>query len=386
MPARLIAVLPLLLVTSLVAGCGDDNDRSTSALGPEPEVASDWKRLPDLPLSSRYAPVVAWTGTEVLAVGGETGDTCPPNADCQVGNESATDGAALDPATGRWRKIADAPVQVPSYSSSAFVAGTLFIKANSDLLSYEVAMDRWTTLRKISSWYDLEGDGDRLVLASGSDETETLPDLAYDVPRERWSELPADPLGPSFGRGVISTPQGLLLTAAELVENPGSGDQPAYLRAALLDRRTNRWTRVPESRQLGGGIWSVIGDRVVNVALDATNGGGGGKGDYGRMVPFGGVLDVATRTWSDLPDPPKYLSGGWTVEAPGARLVAAEGWIYNDADRTWTRIPRPKGSAERPGPAVWAGDRLVVVTGTNESRTNDGSRDGTVWSWTLPAT
>ena len=41
-----------------------------------------WERLPAVPLSPRTDPVVAWTGTEVVVVGGNTGWVCPPNADC----------------------------------------------------------------------------------------------------------------------------------------------------------------------------------------------------------------------------------------------------------------------------------------------------------------
>lgn len=37
--------------------------------------------MPDVPLSPRTDPVVAWTGTEVLVVGGNTGFVCPHNAD-----------------------------------------------------------------------------------------------------------------------------------------------------------------------------------------------------------------------------------------------------------------------------------------------------------------
>ena len=41
-----------------------------------------WARVPDVPLSPRTDPVVAWTGSEVLVVGGNTGWICPPYADC----------------------------------------------------------------------------------------------------------------------------------------------------------------------------------------------------------------------------------------------------------------------------------------------------------------
>ena len=101
--------------------------------------------------------------------------------------------------------------------------------------------------------------------------------------------------------------------------------------------------------------------------MDPTTGGadGGEVNGYGRVIPFGGRLDPATGTWSRLPDPPAEYTGGWTVEAPGGTVMAADGWLYDDQAETWTRLPRPMGAPEDPGPAVWAGDVLVVHGGTD---------------------
>ncbi|MDP9434040.1 MAG: hypothetical protein M3P93_02090, partial [Actinomycetota bacterium] len=67
--SRLLAVL----VLALLAGCGPG-----TATGPAPS----WERLPDPPLSPRTLPVVAWTGAEVLVLGGDTAPLCPPSASC----------------------------------------------------------------------------------------------------------------------------------------------------------------------------------------------------------------------------------------------------------------------------------------------------------------
>jgi len=365
-------ILCLLLLAGLtLTGCGSGMT-----------AAAAWKRLPDAPLSQRGGPVVVWTGSEVLVIGGETGDACPPNADCSVANENATDGAALDLEKETWRSIAPAPVPVPAYSSRALVDDHVFLRVDQKLLDYDIDRDRWQVLpRKLSNWYDLQADGDQLVLVSGSDENGVSPDLVYRPASGSWSELPEDPLGPMFGRGIVSTHEGLLLVGKDLVDNPGGGDKPSFVRGALLDRSTGRWALMPKSDQLGGGYWGAIGSHVVNVSLDSTNGGGGGAGDYGRQIPFGGILDLEERTWGRLPNPPKYLTGGWGVGAVGPQLIAAEGWIYDDLASTWTKVPRPSGAAVRPGPAVWAEDRLIVVGGTNDTRDNRTNRDGSVWSW-----
>lgn len=371
--------LAILLTTALLllAGCGERGGPPAA-----PPEGAGWERLDDLPLSRRTGPVVVWTGTEVLAVGGETGTTCPPTADCAEPNAAAADGAALDPTTGRWRRIAAAPMPVPAYTRGVVAAGHLFVRVGRALLDYDIEGDRWQRLpRAVSTWHDLVGDGDRLLLVSGSDEQGVRPDLSYDVPRGRWSRLPEDPIGPAFDRGIVPTGRGLVLLAHELTDSPGAGGRPSVVLAALLDRATGAWTRLPDSDQLGSGHWAAFGDRLVDAGTGASDGGGPEPGDYGREVPHGGILDLGTRTWSRLPDPPAERDRGWVVDAAGERVVAAAGWFYDDARSTWTRIPRPPGGPDLPGPAVWAGDRLVVVTGSFRGDDHDRIRDMRTWAW-----
>jgi len=123
---------------------------------------------------------------------------------------------------------------------------------------------------------------------------------------------------------------------------------------------------------------------VIDAGVGSSDGGGPEPGDYGRDIPFGGVLDLATRKWSHLSDTPAEGDTGWPVDAAGDRLIAAAGWFYDDEAATWTRVPRPPGAPDLPGPAVWAGDRFVVVTGTNRDGDYDRIRDMRVWSWDSP--
>ncbi len=382
LPAVVLCLLPL-------TACGTDGPGGPGGRGRAEHGAEDpWARLPDLPLARRDGPVVVWTGAEVLAIGGDTGDECPPRADCAAPNSAAVDGAALDVADRTWRPIADAPRPVPAYSPHALVGEELFVVVAGTVLVYEIAEDRWTTLpRRIDGWYQPVADVDRLVLVSGSDEQGGRADLVWTPATRTWSELPDDPLGPSFDRTLVSTPRGLVLGAHDLVESPGAGADPSYVEAALLDRGTGRWRTFGPSGQLGA-PWAVVGDRLVAVSLDGTDGGGDPPGDYGRRVPFGGRLDLATGAWSPLPDPPQPPApgaGGWPVVALDGPLVAASGQLYDDATGTWREVPRPAGPVALPGPAVWAGDALVVVTGEEEGDSWDQVRDNGVWSWTPEA-
>jgi hypothetical protein len=57
-------------------------------------VADRWRTIPDAPIPGRDAPIVAWTGREVLVFGG------------WIGQRSRLDGAAWDPESNTWRKLA----------------------------------------------------------------------------------------------------------------------------------------------------------------------------------------------------------------------------------------------------------------------------------------
>jgi hypothetical protein len=363
---RLRLVLTVsLTATCLVAGCGDQLgvDRS-----PDPRQApAAWQRLPDPPLSARWGSVVAWTGSEVLAVGGDTRAPCPPNASCTGAEHYPRDGARLDPRAGIWQRMADAPSDVPAFAPNVLVAGTLYVEARGVLLAYEVARDAWSTIPTPAGFTDgqLVADADRLVVASGSDEQRIVPDRVYDPGTERWSTLPDDPIGPAFDRVLTAIPTGLVLTAHELVDDPG-GDGPSLVLAARFDRATSTWTRLPDSDQLGGWAWTWTGRRL----LDPTLGGGdgGAVGNYGRTIPFGGVLDPTTGQWSRLRHPPREAGHGWAVTALGGRFAAVGGWTYDDETASWAEVPRPEGAPAQPGAAVWAGDRLVVIGGVRDDR------------------
>ena len=88
-------------------------------------------------------------------------------------------------------------------------------------------------------------------------------------------------------------------------------------------------------------------------------------------------------SWSPWEDTPEPMSGGWPVYASGPELIASEGYVYDDATGAWLRVPRPADSGGLPGPAVWAGSSLVVVTTENrDGQEFEDIRRGDVWSWT----
>jgi hypothetical protein len=355
-----IAVAVVLLLT---AACGAPTSDGAATHG---EGTGTWHKLSAPPLSPRQGAITAWTGTEALFLGGDTGPPCPAGADCAAPPAGARDGAAFDPERDSWHKTAPAPVPLEPYASRAVIGDEVWVVAEGALLSYDASADAWTTHRAPSSlpeYGQVVADGGRIVVIRGERHLSDDPDEVYDTVAHTWSRLPADPLDPAFDRMLTSTSAGLVLTGHDLVDQPGS-DKPSFVRAALLAPEADRWKLLADSDQLGGGIWTWTGKRMV----DPTPGGadGGEVNGYGRTIPSGGILDPVTGDWSRLPHPPKYLTGGWGVEALGGPLAAGAGWIYDDRDETWTKVPRPADGPSRAGSAVWAGEQLIALGGVDD--------------------
>lgn len=101
-------------------------------------ATNHWRRLGPSPLTGRWGPTVAWTGTEVLFVGG-------------MNDESIlTDGAAYDPAADRWRILASPPawpLRHPyGFGSGAWTGRELALQRDDDFVAYDPAADRWRKL------------------------------------------------------------------------------------------------------------------------------------------------------------------------------------------------------------------------------------------------
>lgn len=378
--------LAVLLI--LTAGCGQrvsesETTRQGKEAGADPVVleAGAWTRVRNPPLTVRERPVAAAVGGEAVFVGGYSGPPCPPNADCVVPEDAyERDGAAYDPGTNTWRRIADAPRAVSGWSQAAVVGARLFIASGQTLLVWDSIEDSWQEVRapRDAGQSLLVADGDQLLLASGSDEHGARPDHVLDTSTGEWTTLPEDPLKPSFDRIIASTPHGLVLTAKPIGSDGGSAD-PALVHAALLAPRESEWRTLPPSDQLGGWRWAWTGKHLVDPTLGGAD--GGQVNNFGRVIPFGGRLDPATGTWSRLPGAPDER-GGWPVEAPGGPLIAAEGWLYDDNTGSWTRLPRPDDAPAEPGPGVWAGRVLVVYGGADWGRADepDDWTPENVWS------
>jgi N-acetylneuraminic acid mutarotase len=171
-----------------------------------------WKSMAEAPLSPRVGQVSVWTGHEMLVWGGAT-----PREDAVAFG----DGAAYDPETDRWRSIGAAPVQ----------AGATFTAV-------------WTGKQMIV-WGGPEGAG-----------------AAYDPSTDRWTRLPTSPLPPLATPTSAWTGRVMLIWGApEIQPDPAR----PFAEGAAYDPVGNRWTRLPRAPSAPGqgqaAVWA--GTRMV---------------------------------------------------------------------------------------------------------------------------
>jgi hypothetical protein len=379
----------VLAFVVVMVGCAlQSAERSGSVPG--------WTGLPDSPLSPRYGAHAFWVGGLVVVMGGADAPPCPPMADCAPSAKPPfRDGAAFDPSTGRWHSIEEAPV--PLGSASSVVAGdhVYLWTAGWDwtpgsppaLVAYDAGSDRWREL-------PLPMDDDRTVLAlaavddrvvayQGSQENGVEHDFVFDPRSGTWTELPPDPLIPSFDRTMVWTDTGLVLFGIEHVPQPGS-EKPALYRAAILDLDEARWHRLPDSEVVGyDPSWFRSGRWVVNPTLGASD--GGAVNGWDRAYTRGGMLDPRRGAWSPLPTPPPAASGypGFSL-AGGDHIVSLMGAVLHVPSGTWFTLPPPPGGPTESQALTWTGDALFAWGGVRWDD-DEPTLLSEGWLWRPPA-
>jgi hypothetical protein len=388
--AVIVRVHVLVLLTAALVACGGaDHEGAERSSG-------SWERLPPPPLTPREsAPALSVDG-KALFIGGSDADPCPPSAGCTAPTAPPLrDGAAFDPGQRRWERIAQAPVGL-SFAYGAVLDGAAYLlvpgepgrpDAPAAFLRYRRAADRWSRLAlpPDARRRALVATDDEVVAYAESDEGGQVPDVVFDRSRGEWTELPADPLPPSFGRSMAWSGRELVLFAQELVPQPGSREPSVVIAAAFApDRGTCR--RLPDSEMLGGGArWFAHDGRLIFPALGSADGGDGG---WDRPYPNGGMLDVAPGRWLPLPgavDGEDEFAAG-VVAGRRADFFGESGWILDAVAGDWLPVP----SLDDGDPMVTsrgvtaAGRTMVVFGGVRWDGELHGELMDEAWMWWVP--
>jgi hypothetical protein len=156
--------------------------------------AGGWGVLPPAPIASRAGVAEVWTGSELLIWGGTSG---PHGTDLEA------DGAAYDPATGRWRLLPPAPL-APRTGIAAVWTGSEMVVFGGD---------------------------------TGSGPTDDA--AAYAPATNTWQRLPPAPLSPRAGSLAVWTGSSVVVLGGH-----GASGTP-YADGASYDPATRAWTYIP---------------------------------------------------------------------------------------------------------------------------------------------
>lgn len=321
-----------------------------------------WTRIADAPLSPRSNALLAWTGTEVLVIGGDTTPPCPPNANCIPDPEQRPplDGAAYDPAAATWRTIADPPVPLAWGPTTAVVDGVLYIQRPDDhdhLLRYDVAGDQWSELPAPPAMAarTLVADEHRLLaplqLTKGLGDDAV--DLAFDPATGEWTELPIDPIRDAEARQVQAVDGRLYLIAGSL--DPDADGMSAIVHAAVLEGST--WRRLPDP-DTDGYLPSLAADELIVSPQDDETAGDGDD------VPGWWGLDTTTDEWVDVPEIPSapgpFVAAAWSA---GDDQIFSGNVVLDARTRTWAPLGAPDLLERQGSQSTAMGDRLLVFGG-----------------------
>lgn len=265
----------------------DDGSLATLALDP---VAGTWRRLEDPIHRPSWGGAWAWTGTELVVVGG--GDRDSP---------TTVQGAALDPATGAWREIAEAPMGVN-------LANAVWTGREVVVVGSELNRRNWA-------------------------ETPTAIALGYDPKTDTWRRLPDPPLSPQASEAVrfqdrliawdYGADSAQYLPAEDRWQ--GLGRLPldhgqCYVHGAAIETAVFAWNcGIPDAWYPDLG-WVEVpgGPQDVQRAIDETI-----RSSDGRSIPAGSVavVEQVDNVWMGnslhigSPEAPMHL---WAWRPPSA--------------------------------------------------------------------
>lgn len=308
----------------------------------------------------RFRGAAVWTGTELVYWGGES----------DYGDEVHGDGAAFNPATGRWRPLAPGPLSARSGAAAVWTGDEVLIwggghgATTNDGAAYDPEEDEWRTLPDSplearvpvgAVWTGTE----MIVWGSASRAASAVDGAAYDPRENRWRELPPAPF--ALNEATIAwTGKKMVVFGARLDGNNWSDTEHA--RGAAFDPRTSTWQVLPPylfSPQASTAIWTRRELVVWDYELRAA------------------AYDPAADTWRPLPDLPLDFSECYPEGAAGAALVLA--WhcgraaVLDPATDSWREVHTAPPDVF--APPVAAGSVFLFVGAY------DGSDGDSAWAY-----
>ena len=372
--------------------------QASAAAGPPPAAIAKfrWSALTRSPLGHRDGPLLAWANGRLLEFGGWPADSTRRSAA----------GAAFDPATGRWRRLANAPAGgsfADRASSSVWTGRYLAVASGTGapcpgnpapaphcwtgLALYNPTANRWTVLAVPRQFDGLTMDavvwtGHDLIVGAASP-PQANPDAArlalaaYSPTTRRWQLItPALPRGHSPGElNLVYDDERLLLWS--LWQDPaGRGtwgtDVLAMNARGAWRNFTGRW---PQGTQFG---LTATSDGIMVAPGEYW------CGDLCTGYPTSGAdayfANPATLALKRIPAgplselDPGFLDFVWAGDAiiavstvigrdgsPGHSILSGDMALYDPATRRWSDLPATPGHPAVASTPVWTGTELLTI-------------------------
>jgi len=216
--ATVVAICVLLGgVTTLVVRNRHPHARASS---PRVVVRDQWRSLPPSPLGPRANAVAVWTGDNVLVWGGYRGNPSAPLA--------LQSGAAYDPTTNSWRKIADNQWAHPG-AIGVWAKDRLYVLAKNGGAQYDPATNAWRDIARLPNavgggFLAANWSGSTLFGVLTGNGVGTIAVARYDNRRDAWMIGRSLRASSQAVRNNVST----VWTGKELVVSDGAGSVWAY--------------------------------------------------------------------------------------------------------------------------------------------------------------
>lgn len=387
-PRRSASIVARIALMATISGCGTVAVASAPRLPPAGSANAlahaRWSVRARSPLGRRSAPTVAWDGRELLELGGSVGQRFDAG--------QRTSGAAYNPSTGRWRRVAQAPAAVLPYSAASVWTGRqefIFGERSSPAATginvgelYNPAPNRWMVtsdppVEPLEAPVAVRA-GQRVILAGISSANRALQVAAYSPRTNSWVMLrpPISPHHPPLAVAMVATNDAVLLWSLwGRYEQTGPG---SYVGHSGIDvfrlSRSGTWANVTGSWAQGhtvdeptytgseillapGQIWcgqckhpAPIGEHgyIVNpTTLRRTSIPHGPLDDLGPQIIWTGHAEIS-------------FNPSGEITGPHIRVLPGDIAFWNPRTRRWARGPRaPRQIGD--APAVWSGTRLYVL-------------------------
>ena len=364
-------------VTLLAVGCGPAGPARPAAAAAL--VHGHWSVLAASPLGSRQGPVVAWTGQELLEIGGTEGNAAPG------------DGAAFDPADNRWRRIAPVPGRVSTMpAASVWTGSRLFVFGGQPLTYkttlgsaaglYDPASDRWAVTATAPFGRGLSQPAavraGRLVVVAGV-EGSRVEVASYDPAAGKWrrQDPPLPAAHPALGIALVATADRVIIWSLwgrmqQTGPNSFTGYSGVDVRALAAGRWrdvTGGWPQhqtVPPPLFTGRQILIPPGQIWCGACSHPAGGQPGFLADPGtlRITPLPrGPLDDTSPVMVWTGRAALAINPGAAISGPGGTVRPGDMAAWDPASGAWRRLPGAPGPLQDDATPAWTGRELLAI-------------------------